>query len=220
MPSDVIEAHVRRLPTLDRASWAPRPVRRNELERALLAGLVAGWATHPLDNVRGNAQLLLDRDPDKEFGLTGLQDGISLDGVLDLVEAAAGAPIDREARTGPVEIRPGPSMTPQTCIWAGDIGCGIGRGLPAPGGGATGQSVAVDGFRFGPSLSWPVRTSANIGSSRVSVWVASVNRSASSVCSFGKSIDGAAPGALPLPSTSKRSSKSHFGPPTIWLSCS
>ena len=75
MPSDVIEAHVRRLPALDRASWTPRPVPRTELERALLAGLVAGWATHPLDNVRGNAQLLLDRDPDKEFGLTGLQDG-------------------------------------------------------------------------------------------------------------------------------------------------
>ena len=110
MPSDVIEAHVRRLPALDRASWTPRPVPRTELERALLSGLVAGWATHPLDNVRGNAQLLLDRDPDKEFGLTGLQDGLTLDGVLDLVEAGAGAPIDREARTGPVEIRPGPIL--------------------------------------------------------------------------------------------------------------
>lgn len=81
-----------------------------ELERALLAGLVAGWATHPLDNVRGNAQMLLDRDPDKEFGLSGLQTGQTLDDILDLVEQAAGAPIDREARTGPVEIRPEPIL--------------------------------------------------------------------------------------------------------------
>jgi histidinol phosphate phosphatase hisN-like protein len=118
MPSDVIEAHVRRLPTLDRAAWAPRHVPREELERALLTGLVAGWATHPLDNVRGNAQALLDHDPDKEFGLTGLQLGLTLDAVLDLVEAAAGAPIDREARTGPVEIRPEPIL--DACASAGE----------------------------------------------------------------------------------------------------
>jgi hypothetical protein len=108
MPTDVIEAHVRRLPAFDPEAWAPRPVPRAELERALLTGLVAGWASHPLDNVRGNAQLLLDHDADKEFGLAGLQDGRSLDSILDLVEAAAGAPIEREARSGPVEIRPEP----------------------------------------------------------------------------------------------------------------
>ena len=73
---------------------------------ALLDGRIAGPATHPLDNVRGNAQMLIDRDPDKEFGLTGLPGGIDLDGILDLVEAAAGAPIDREARYGPVQIDP------------------------------------------------------------------------------------------------------------------
>src|SRR4029079_2875173 len=112
MPSDVIEAHVRRLPPFDPDLWAPRPITREELERALLAGLVAGWATHPLDNVRRNARLLLDHDPDKEFGLTGLQDGRSLDSVLDLVERAAGAPIEREARSGPVEIRPQPIVDP------------------------------------------------------------------------------------------------------------
>jgi len=110
MSTDVIEAHVRRLPPLDRASWTPREVPREELERALLTGLVAGWATHPLDNVRGNAQMLLDHDPDKEFGLTALQHGFTLDAILDLVETAAGAPIDRDARTGPVEIRPGPIL--------------------------------------------------------------------------------------------------------------
>ena len=55
--------------------------------------------------------MLLDRDPDKEFGLTGLQTGQTVDDILDLVEQAAGAPIDREARTGPVEIRPEPILT-------------------------------------------------------------------------------------------------------------
>jgi Phosphatase len=75
-----------------------------------VSGGVAGVATHPLDNVRGNAQMLLDRDPDKEFGLSGLQDGMSLDRVLTLVEEAAGAPIDRDGRYGPVEIEPEPIL--------------------------------------------------------------------------------------------------------------
>lgn len=107
MPSDVIEAHVRRLPPTDER-WTPRPATRAELEDGLLAGGVAGRATHPLDNVRGNAQMLLDHDPDKEFGLRGLQRGMSLERILQLVETAAGAPIDREARSGPVQIRPEP----------------------------------------------------------------------------------------------------------------
>src|SRR5262249_38312098 len=108
--SDVIEAHVRRLPAVDQRRWQARSVDPADLERALMAGGVAGVATHPLDNVRGNAQMLLDRDPDKEFGLTGLQDGMSLDRVLGLVERAAGAPIDRDGRYGPVEIKPGPIL--------------------------------------------------------------------------------------------------------------
>src|SRR5262245_7640248 len=102
MSTDVIGAHVRRLPPLDRHAWEPRALSEAELERALLAGLVAGWATHPLDNVRGNAQMLLDRDPAKEFGLTGLQPGWTRADILGLVERAAGARIDREARRGPV----------------------------------------------------------------------------------------------------------------------
>ena len=105
MPSDVIEAHVSRLPPLAEEDWTPRVVDRTELERALLAGGVAGTATHPIDNVRGNIQKLLDHDPDKEFGLTGLQEEMTLDRVLALVERAAGAPIDRGARFGPVDIR-------------------------------------------------------------------------------------------------------------------
>jgi hypothetical protein len=107
MGSDVIENHVRRLPAPDPALWAPRAEPAPVLERALLEARIAGPATHPLDNVRGNAQMLLDRDPDKEFGLRGLQEGRDLEDVLDLVEAAAGAPIDRRARTGDVWIAPG-----------------------------------------------------------------------------------------------------------------
>jgi hypothetical protein len=105
VPSDVIEAHVSRLPPFAEDDWIPRVVDRTDLERALLAGGVAGTATHPIDNVRGNILKLLDHDPDKEFGLTGLQEGMTLDRVLGLVERAAGAPIDRGARFGPVDIR-------------------------------------------------------------------------------------------------------------------
>lgn len=107
MTSDVIGNHVRRLPRPDRALWTPRRMEPAVLEHALVRARIAGPATHPLDNVRGNAQMLLDRDADKEFGLRGLQEGLTLEGVLDLVEAAAGAPIDREARTGQVQIEPG-----------------------------------------------------------------------------------------------------------------
>jgi Phosphatase len=114
--SDVIEAHVRRLPPVARALWTPRPVGRGDLERALLDGGVAGVATHPLDNVRGNAQMLLDHDPDKEFGLSDLQVGMTPDRVLALVGEAAGVPIDRDGRYGPVEIRPEPIL--QACAAA------------------------------------------------------------------------------------------------------
>jgi hypothetical protein len=76
--------------------------------RALETGRVAGVATHPLDNVRGNARLLLDGDPDKQFGLTGMQDGRGVTDVLDLVEVAAGAPIDRDRESGEVHIAPEP----------------------------------------------------------------------------------------------------------------
>ena len=88
----------------------PRTHPTEELARALVSGEVAGTATHPLDNVRGNVRLLLEGDPDKEFGLTGLQDGFDEEGVLRLIEEAAGARIDRHARTGPVGIRPEPML--------------------------------------------------------------------------------------------------------------
>lgn len=106
---DVIGAHVRRLPPHDER-WAPRAYPADELARALVAGEVAGTATHPLDNVRGNVRMLLEGDPDKEFGLRGLQDGFDEEGVLRLIEEASGAPLERSARTGPVEIRPEPML--------------------------------------------------------------------------------------------------------------
>jgi hypothetical protein len=71
-------------------------------------GQVAGWATHPLDNVRGNILMLIEQDPDKQFGLTGLPGGMDLDQILELVERGAGAPIDHEARFGPVHIEAAP----------------------------------------------------------------------------------------------------------------
>lgn len=80
--------------------------------------MVAGWASHPLDNVRANIQMLLDHDPDKEFGLSGLQEGLTLERVLGLVEGATGAPIDRDARSGPVDIRPQPIV--DSCEAAGE----------------------------------------------------------------------------------------------------
>ncbi len=130
MPSDVIEAHVSRLPPLAEDDWTPRVVDRRELERALLAGGVAGTATHPIENVRGNIQKLLDHDPDKEFGLTGLQGVMTLDRVLGLVERAAGVPIDRDARFGPVEIRARPII--DASLAAGERlarACGAGESI-------------------------------------------------------------------------------------------
>lgn len=114
---DVIERHVRRLPALD-DRWNPRPHERALLLDALLEGDVAGTATHPLDNVRANALMLIDGDPDKLFGLSGLPGSFDLDGILDLVAVGAGAPIDREALYGPVEIAPEPIL--QACEAVGD----------------------------------------------------------------------------------------------------
>jgi hypothetical protein len=106
---DVIEAHARRLPPVDER-FTPRPYPREELLRALEAGRVAGVATHPLDNVRGNARLLLEGDPDKQFGLTGLQDGLVLQDVLDLVSVGAGVPLDPTREFGEVRIAPEPIL--------------------------------------------------------------------------------------------------------------
>jgi hypothetical protein len=104
---DVIEAHARRLPPVD-DRWIPRACSRADLEAGLLAGKVAGWAIHPLDNVRNNLRLLLEGDPDKLFGLTGIAGTLGFDEALELVALEAGAPIDPRARSGGVWIEPGP----------------------------------------------------------------------------------------------------------------
>jgi Phosphatase len=90
--------------------WTPRPYPRTDLVRALVTGRVAGVATHPLDNVRGNIRKLLEGDPDKLFGLTGLQDGMTFESVLTLVDRAAAADIDLAREFGEVHIAPGPIL--------------------------------------------------------------------------------------------------------------
>ncbi|HET6712913.1 MAG TPA: phosphatase, partial [Actinomycetota bacterium] len=64
------------------------------------------------------ALMLIDGDPDKLFGLSGLPGAFDLDGILDLVAEGAGVPIDHEARYGPVEIAPEPIL--QTCEAVGE----------------------------------------------------------------------------------------------------
>jgi hypothetical protein len=114
---DVIERHVARLPALD-DRWTPGGFSDDGLAAALLEGGVAGTATHPLDNVRANALMLIDGDPDKLFGLSGMPGAFDLDGILDLVAAGAGVPIDHEARYGPVEIAPEPIL--EACAAMGE----------------------------------------------------------------------------------------------------
>jgi hypothetical protein len=114
---DVIEAHARRLPAVDER-WFPRAHTDEELTAGLLHGKVAGRAAHPLDNVRGNIELLLQADPDKRFGMSFVADAFDLDGVLGLVERASGAPIDRAARVGDVWIEPAPILA--ACARMGD----------------------------------------------------------------------------------------------------
>jgi Phosphatase len=102
---DVIGSHAARLPALD-GRWAPQSFEREELVRGLLEGGVAGTrVSHPVDNVIRNIRLLHEGDPDKRFGMTGLQD-MDPDEVLALVGTAAGFdPADLE-ETGPVPVDP------------------------------------------------------------------------------------------------------------------
>ena len=102
---DVIGSHAARLPALDER-WTPRAFGRAELIEGLLAGMVAGpEVTHPLDNVLRNIRLLHEGDPDKQFGLGGLQ-ALDPDAVLQLVGRASGFEPDPNARTGPVPVDP------------------------------------------------------------------------------------------------------------------
>ncbi len=54
--------------------------------------------------------MLLEGDPDKQFGLVGLPGSMSFADVLDLVAREAGVPIDPGRRVGEVQIDPGPIL--------------------------------------------------------------------------------------------------------------
>jgi len=101
---DVIEAHAARLPAVDHR-WVPRPFERAELEAALVEGGVAGIVSHPLENVRRHVRELLQGDPDKQLGMTGLG-GFTEAQVLGLIGELAGSILDPRATDGPVEVDP------------------------------------------------------------------------------------------------------------------
>jgi len=100
---DPIEAHAARLPAAGER-WIPRPYPREVLLSALLDG-PAGIVVHPLDNVRDHIRKLLDGDPDKQFGISGLRRFTEKE-VLELTAASAGFVPDHDAHTGPVEVDP------------------------------------------------------------------------------------------------------------------
>ena len=85
---DIVEAHARRLPSID-DRWVPRPYPREALERGLLDGRVAGPVSHPLENVLLHIALMNEGDPDKQFGLEGLPGALSDERVLPLGDDAA-----------------------------------------------------------------------------------------------------------------------------------
>jgi hypothetical protein len=114
---DVIGSHAARLPALD-DRWTPGAVGREELIEGLRSGAVAGpEISHPLDNVLRNIRLLHEGDPDKQFGMRGLQT-LDPDEILDLVGLAAGFEPDRTATTGPVPVDP--ERVLDACAQAGD----------------------------------------------------------------------------------------------------
>jgi hypothetical protein len=102
---DVVRSHAARLPAID-DRWEPADYDRDELILGLLEGRVAFEAvSHPLDNVLRNIGLLVEGDPDKQFGLSGMT-AFSRREVLELVGAAAGFEPDHHATTGPVPVDP------------------------------------------------------------------------------------------------------------------
>ena len=115
---DVIAEHAARLPEIgDR--WAPHPYPREELRRGLLEGRIAGpEISHAMDNVRRNIGLLHEGDPDKLFGLSGLEASMTPEAILGLVGRASGFVPVPEWRTGPVPIDP--DLVLDACEAVGD----------------------------------------------------------------------------------------------------
>jgi Phosphatase len=117
MTMDVTRTHAARLPPLDQR-WTPRPFEREELIRGLVDGRVATEeVSHAMDNVRRNIGLLCDGDPDKQFGMTGLQTFTPSE-VFELVAKEAGFDPDPTWLDGPVPIEP--DLVLDACASVGD----------------------------------------------------------------------------------------------------
>lgn len=117
-PMDVIGSHAARLPSLD-DRWTPRAYPREAMIRGLLDGRVAGpEVSHPMDNVLRNIRMLCEGDPDKQFGLRGVDTAYPPDRVLELVGAAAGFEPDPAVTHGPVPVDP--ELVLAACGSAGD----------------------------------------------------------------------------------------------------
>lgn len=103
---DVLESHAARLPSLD-GRWSARRYEHDELVAGLLDGRIAGPITsHPMDNVRGNIALLVEGDPDKQFGMSGLAGAMEEDDILAAVGRLAGFDPEAVAPSGPTPIDP------------------------------------------------------------------------------------------------------------------
>lgn len=122
---DVTAQHAAQLPVID-DRWEPHSSPRAELRRGLLEGRIAGpEVSHPMDNVRRNARLLVEGDPDKQFGMTGLAGAMSADQVLRIVGRASGFTPHPEWRSGPVPVDP--DLVLDACGAVGDALAGVVR---------------------------------------------------------------------------------------------
>jgi hypothetical protein len=115
---DVIAEHAAQLPEIDHR-WTPYPYERQELLAGLLQGRIAGpEVSHPMDNVRRNIALLLEGDPDKQFGMSGLAGSMTPDAVLELVGRASGFEPDPSWTAGSVPVDP--DLVLDACAAVGD----------------------------------------------------------------------------------------------------
>ncbi len=115
---DVIAAHAAQLPDID-DRWTPHRYPREELRRGLLDGRVAGpEVSHAMDNVLRNIRLLCEGDPDKLFGMSGLEGSAPPEAILQLVGRAAGFTPHPAWRSGPVPVDP--DLVLDACEAVGD----------------------------------------------------------------------------------------------------